>query len=203
MIAAEPHTRDALLSAGLAAFDADGFDRATVAAIRQAAGVSNGSFFHFFGSKDGLAAALFLQVIRRYHAALLAVLTPPLGAAQGIAALVRTHLDWVVTHRREAKFLFEQSRAEWLVHVREAQQAQNATFRDGIEAWRAPLAAAGALRPLPASVLIAQAIGPAQVFCRAWLSGREAADPREHADALVDCAIRAVVSGAGTKERDA
>ena len=36
-------------------------------------------------------------------------------------------------------------------------------------------------------------IGPAQIFCRAYLSGRERSDPRLHADQLVACAIRALV----------
>lgn len=187
------HPREALLRAGLDAFDGAGFDRATVASIRRIAGVSNGSFFHFFGSKDGLAAALFLQVIRGYHAALLKVLAPRPDAPEGIAALVHAHLDWVVNCRREARFLFEQSRAEWLAHIREEQHAQNTVLRDGVEAWRVPLVASGALRPLPAAVLIAEVIGPAQIFCRAWLAGRDPVDPREHADALADCAVRAVV----------
>jgi hypothetical protein len=37
-------------------------------------------------------------------------------------------------------------------------------------------------------------MGPAQIFCRAWLSGRDRADPREQIDTLIDCAIRAVVA---------
>jgi AcrR family transcriptional regulator len=42
--------REDLLAAGLAVFDRDGFEGATVAAIRTRARASNGSFFHFFGS---------------------------------------------------------------------------------------------------------------------------------------------------------
>jgi len=43
-------------------------------------------------------------------------------------------------------------------------------------------------------------IGPAQVFCRAFLSGREGGDPRQHADQLVACAIRALVADRGEEE---
>ncbi len=186
-------TRDALLIAGLNAFDAEGFDHVSVAAIRRAAGVSNGSFFHFFGSKEGLAAQLFLQAIRRYHAAMLAALSPLPGAAEGIAALVTAHLDWVVGERPHARFLFEQARAEWMAHIRDEQRAINIAFGEAIEAWRAPLAAAGSLRPLPPALLVSQIIGPAQVFCRAWLSGRDDTDPRLYRDALIDCAQRALL----------
>jgi hypothetical protein len=43
-------------------------------------------------------------------------------------------------------------------------------------------------------VFFSQIIGPAQIFCRAWLSGRDRSDPGEQADILIACAIRAVVA---------
>ena len=55
--------REDLLAAGLAVFDRDGFKGATVAAIRTCARASNGSFFHFFGSKKELAGTLFLEIL--------------------------------------------------------------------------------------------------------------------------------------------
>jgi len=186
-------TRDAILAAGLEAFDTVGFDQATVAAIRAAAGVSNGSFFHFFGAKEQLAAALFLEAIKAYHAAMLAALRDDPTAPAGIAGLIEAHLGWVVIHRPRARFLFEQVRAEWLAHIRDEQAAENAAFGSGIEAWQAPLTAAGALRAMPAALFAAQIIGPAQIFCRAWLSGRSEADPRDQAPALIDCARRALL----------
>ena len=60
--------REDLLAAGLAVFDRDGFEGATVAAIRARARASNGSFFHFFESKKELAGTLFLDILGRYHA---------------------------------------------------------------------------------------------------------------------------------------
>lgn len=186
--------RDDLLTAALAVFDRDGFEGATVAAIRERAGASNGSFFHFFNSKRELAGTLFLELLRRYHIAMLDVIDPPPGAEEGIARLIRTHLDWVATNRREANFLFEISRSEWAQDVRDGRMARNATVAEGVEAWRVPLVASGELLPMPASLFFSQIIGPAQFVCRAWLSGRDPADPREHADALIACAVRALTA---------
>ena len=115
--------RDDLLAAGLFVFDRVGFEAATVAAIRAKAHASNGSFFHVFGSKKELAGALFLEVLRHYHAAVLAALDPVPDAEQGIDRLIRAHLDWVVSSRREARYLFEISRSEWGEDVRDAQRA--------------------------------------------------------------------------------
>lgn len=186
--------RDDLLAAGLAVFDRDGFEGATVAAIRTRAKASNGSFFHFFGSKKELAGTLFLEIIGRYHAAVLAALDEPRGARDGVARLIRAHLDWVVNSRREARYLFEISRSEWSEEIRGAQRAQNSRLAEAVERWRAPSLARGELLPMSATLFFSQIIGPAQIFCRAWLSGRDRTDPREQADILIACAVRAVVA---------
>ena len=186
--------REDLLAAGLAVFDRDGFDGATVAAIRTRARASNGSFFHFFGSKKELAGTLFLEVLQRYHAAVLAAIDTSTAAEEGIGRLIRAHLDWVVNNRREARYLFEISRSEWTDAVRDAQRNQNSRLTDAIERWRAPLIARGELLPMTSALFLSQIIGPAQIFCRAWLSGRERSDPRLQADTLIACAVRALVA---------
>jgi len=186
--------REDLLAAGLAVFDRDGFEGATVAAIRTRARASNGSFFHFFGSKKELAGTLFLEVLQRYHAAILAAVDASISAEQGIGHLIRAHLDWVVNNRREARYLFEISRGDWTDDIRDAQRAQNSRLAEGIENWRAPLIARGELLPMTAPLFFSQIIGPAQIFCRAWLSGRDRSDPRHQADILIACAIRALVA---------
>jgi len=185
--------RDDLLAAGLTVFDRDGFEGATVAAIRNLARASNGSFFHFFGSKRELAGTLLLEILQRYHASMVAALDLDLSAREGIARLIHAHLEWVVNNRREARFLFEISRAEWSEEVRDAQRSENSRLAEGVERWRAPLIARGELFPMSAALFFSQIVGPAQVFCRAWLSGRDRSDPRAQADTLVACAIRALV----------
>ena len=186
--------REDLLAAGLAVFDRDGFDGATVAAIRTRARASNGSFFHFFASKKQLAGTLFLEVLQRYHAAILAAIDTSISAEEGIGRLIRAHLDWVANNRREARYLFEISRSEWGEAVREAQRSQNARLAQAIELWRAPLVARGELLPMTSQLFLSQIIGPAQIFCRAWLSGRDRGDPRLQADTLIACAVRALVA---------
>jgi AcrR family transcriptional regulator len=175
-------------------FDRDGFEGATVAAIRTRARASNGSFFHFFGSKKELAGTLFLEILARYHSAVVAAVDESCGAREGVARLIRAHLEWVVNSRREARYLFEISRSEWTEEIRGAQRAQNSRLAEAVQRWRAPLVERGELLPMTSTLFFSQIIGPAQIFCRAWLSGRDRADPREQADILIACAIRAVVA---------
>ena len=165
--------REDLLAAGLVVFDRDGFDGATVAAIRTRARASNGSFFHFFASKKELAGTLFLEVLQRYHAAISAVIDRSTAAEEGIGRLIGAHLDWVANNRREARYLFEISRIEWTDAVRDAQCKQNSRLAEAIERWRAPLIARGDLLPMTSVLFLGQIIGPAQTFRRAWLSGRD------------------------------
>jgi len=186
--------RENLLAAGLAVFDRDGFEGATVAAIRTRARASNGSFFHFFGSKKELAGTLFLEILARYHSAVIAAVDESCTAREGVARLIRAHLEWVVNSRREARYLFEISRSEWTEEIRGAQRTQNSRLAEAVQRWRAPLVERGELLPMSSSLFFSQIIGPAQIFCRAWLSGRDRADPREQADVLIACAIRAVVA---------
>src|SRR4029079_6644326 len=120
---------------------------------------------------------LFLEIIDRYHAAVLAAVDETCGARQGVARVITAHLDWVVNNRREARYLFEISRSEWTDEIRGAQRAQNSRLAEAIERWRAPLLERGELSRMTSSLFFSQIIGPAQIFCRAWLSGRDRADP--------------------------
>lgn len=182
----------ALLAAGLEAITSRGYEAATIDEIRRSAGASNGSFFHFFPNKQALATAIFVNTLQQYHAAIMAALTPTGSAAEGIERLITAHVEWVVTHRGEALFLSEQSRSEWIGAAREEQAAVNRELRDGIDAWREPLLAAGELAPMTMEMFFSQITGPAQMFCRAWLSGRSPEDPRDQLQTLVACAIKAL-----------
>lgn len=195
-------TRQAILAAALEAFDTAGFDRATVALVREMADVSNGSFFHFFPTKEALAGALFLDSLHSYHTAMISSLSPRSSAGDGIAMLLERHLDWVVSRRREARFLFEQVRADWLTTVRAEQRESNEEFRTAIERWREPLIGAGFLLPMPSQVFVAQLIGPAQILCRAWLSGRTTESPDKHAGSLISCTQRALLTPTAPRTRN-
>lgn len=185
--------RQAILHSALDAFNSIGFTRATVDQLRRAAGVSNGSFFHFFKSKEALAATLFLDALDSYHAAMVAGLEPGRPASDGVSLLLRNHLDWVVTRRAQARFLFEQARSEWLTSVRAEREAGNSRFSQAIGRWHDPLLQAGQLHPLPLNVFISQLIGPAQILCRSWLAGTTTELPSMHLAVLTDCAVRALV----------
>jgi len=58
-------TRDRILAAAARLFDERGFDGASVADLLELAGVNSGSLYHFFPSKEALAAAVVEQCADR------------------------------------------------------------------------------------------------------------------------------------------
>lgn len=181
-------------SAALKLFNKIGYEATSIAEICRRSKVSNGSFFHAYTTKEALGADLFLTALEDYHAAMTSSLVASPGARAGISAMLHAHLGWVVASEPMARILFEQVRPEWLAHVRDRQSQENERFAAAITGWREPLVKSGDIVNLPQLVFIAQLIGPAQIFCRAWLSGRSAKSPQDHSAQLIACAWRALLA---------
>lgn len=174
-----------ILDAALACFTAQGFEATTVADICARAAVSNGSLFHHFGSKEGIAEALFLAGLEDYQDGLLAVLRRHDTQAQAaIMAAVRFHLEWVERHRELARFLFDRGRPEWSGARLEKINALNARFGAELARVLGPWQADGTLKPLSPDLFGAVLIGPAQVVARAWITGQRDTAPSEAARTL-------------------
>jgi AcrR family transcriptional regulator len=188
--------RERILAAACAHFLTHGFDDARVSEIRADAGVSNGSFFHHFPTKDALGAHVYLAIVADYQASMLDVLGGPPALVEtsiAIERLIRRHLAWVVGQRERAAYVFNASRTEWANLVGAQLNALNTRFLDAFEAWRLPRVEAGELVDIDRGAFIAQLLGPTQMMCRRWLAGHDALPPDRSADTLVACAIRGLV----------
>ena len=70
----EAPRRQAILDAALTCFLRSGVAGTTIDAIQRESGASVGSIYHFFGSKEGVAAELYLDTLRDYFDTYLAAL---------------------------------------------------------------------------------------------------------------------------------
>jgi AcrR family transcriptional regulator len=165
-------TRDRILDAALACFTARGIAGTTVAALREASGVSTGSLYHHFPSKEQLALGLYLQGISSYHAGALALFAPTPDPRVGVEALVRHHLGWVSEQPDMARYLLNTRQAEIMEGAEEAIAAENRDFLRRLFAWLDPAIAAGSLRPMPPDLYLPLIIGPSHEFARHWLADR-------------------------------
>lgn len=71
------------------------------------AGVSNGSLFHHFRTRDALVTAVYMQVLDEYQTHLLTSVGVGIPAADGVRAIVSGHYDWVRAHPDDARLLVE------------------------------------------------------------------------------------------------
>lgn len=153
--------RELILDAALRCFLVRGFEATTVARIREVSGISVGSIYHLFASKEEIALTLHRDARRDYEQGFLDVLARDPRAEFGIKAGVFHHLRWVRKNRRLALFMHLCPRPEEARHGRR--------FSKQIRKWLAPRARRGEIRPLPFSLYLPIWIGPAREFSRSWV----------------------------------
>lgn len=176
--------KEAILTAALEAFDATG--ETAIDEIRRRSGASVGSIYHHFGDKRGIAAALYVEILRGYLAGMLRVLRRADDAEQGVKALVRHHLRWVERNPQRARFLLKAGEAR--AAAGEELKQVNASMYEEVGAW---IARQKAIRSLRWEVFFAIVFGPAQELARSWLAGR-APSLRKVEDELADAAWRGI-----------
>jgi AcrR family transcriptional regulator len=157
--------RETILEAALQSFDATG--ATAIEEIKQRSGASVGSIYHHFGGRDGVAAALYIEILGGYQAGVVQVLQAADGAEDGVQALVRYHLGWVEGNPVRARYLLQSGAAR--VAAGDELKALNAGLAATIGGW---VESQPAIRPLRDEVFYATVIGPAQELSRAWLGGR-------------------------------
>jgi AcrR family transcriptional regulator len=176
--------REAILEAALDAFEANG--EVAVEEVRRRSGASIGSIYHHFGSKDGIAAALYVEILGEYQGGVVRVLERAEGAEGGVKGMARHHLRWVERNPERARFLLGGGA------LREAAgdelRALNREFSTRVDGW---VGRQAEIRALPREVFYVAVIGPAQEASRLWLSGR-VGSLRKLEDDLAEAAWRAV-----------
>ena len=90
MNAAKPKTRDRILASARELFFSKGLDETSIAEICKHSGVSNGSLFHHFPTKEAIALEIFVGIRRHYWehviAAMEAESTVPAAAEASVRA---------------------------------------------------------------------------------------------------------------------
>jgi AcrR family transcriptional regulator len=189
--------REAILEAALRLFAERGYEATTVADIRELAGASTGSMYHHFASKEDIAAALRVEVLAGYQAALLGELARHHDAEAGVRGLVRFHVAWAAANRERAGYLLASPPPAVRRVAEEGVGRANDGFFGALHGWYDAHRRAGVVRPLERDLLLAVWLGPSQSYLRALLGGREATPPGEAGKALAEAAWLALRSPAG------
>lgn len=180
--------RQAILDAALGCFHDLGWQKTTMADVRDRAGASTGSIYHHFPGKEELFAALYLDAIRRTQEYTIRALQREKTPRNAVRAIVRSYLRWVSRNPKHASFLLTTRRAEFGGGAQAELDRLNEAFHGEIGAWLARHAAGGVLPRLGPDVLAAILVGPSEDFARRWLRGRTTTPLLKAADQLADAA---------------
>lgn len=184
--------RRAILDAALTIFLQNGVAGTTIEALHRESGASVGSIYHFFGSKEGVAAELYIATLRAYFDIYLAALQRSSTARGGIAGSVLAHLEWVASNEIKARYLFHCREYEVIEESRPAISALNEQFYSEAGAWLQPHVERGRIKPLPPRLCQALWMGPSVEYARLWLARTTEFDVLDAAPVLGDAAWKAV-----------
>ncbi len=184
--------RRAILDAALKVFLELGVEAASVENIRKQSGASVGSLYHRFGSKEGIAAAVYLDALRDYQREFISVLERSRDAEGGVRGAVRAHMCWVLGNPDSAQFLFAVAGADVRRTARAELRALNGDFFDRVDVWLAGHVQSGALRSASTDVVYALWLGPSQELARLWLARGRRTALRTETALLADAAWRSL-----------
>lgn len=180
-----------VMEVSLAHFSDVGIEQTNVGDILQDADCSVGSLYHHFGSKEGIAEALFVEGVDHFNAGLLAALLPRRTASTGIKAMVTFCCEWVTDQPQLAAFLL--SREIKLSELARLElREKDRAFGQSTYDWFAPHVKSGELQALPTGLYMPLICGPTLECSRMWLSGRSARSPGEAAAILAEASWQSV-----------
>jgi AcrR family transcriptional regulator len=163
--------RTRIIEGALRRFSQDGVSTTTLASLREESGVSVGSFYHHFASKEHVFGVLYGEILDMYYAAFLTELTRHQDARTGIEGVVARHMSWCGEYPERARLLIsERPPRRDEPGGPEIAEARRAFLRQVAEWWR-PHMADKILRPTAASLTYVLWLGPANEMCRLWFAG--------------------------------
>ena len=182
----------AILDAALTCFSERGIVETSIGEICKRSGSTVGSVYHLFANKSGVVAALYLDTLTQYQAAIVQKLRTASNAKDGLVAIISAHIDWVENNPHHALFL-QQARYEPAVATHSGDiQAMNRVFGLAIATWVKPHIDTGQLRPMPTDIFISVLLGPLSEHTKGRLSGRQSASSKVAKKLLSESAWRAL-----------
>jgi AcrR family transcriptional regulator len=195
LVESSQRRRQEIMTAALDCFRSKGFSETTMNDIHERSGASMGSIYHHFGSKEQLAASLYLEGLQGVHGAIRGVLAETNQAQEGIKRLVLAYIDWFVQNPDLGLYLFQGMGAQYLELEGDKIREENALLRRNLGGWLRPHVESGNIARLPMELYSPLMLGPTREFLQGWLAHRGTASPAnldESRQALAEAAWKAL-----------
>ncbi|MHC1743798.1 MAG: TetR/AcrR family transcriptional regulator [Syntrophobacteraceae bacterium] len=98
--------RESIVVAAVELFAARGYEATSTAELARVAGVSEGTIFHHFKTKDGVLVHILTNMMDGYIDAMERNLSTAKNGLEGIEGLIRFHFAYVEAHSRESLVIF-------------------------------------------------------------------------------------------------
>jgi AcrR family transcriptional regulator len=200
--AANPRdTRGRILDAALACFLEAGYEQTTVARIRARSGVSNGTLFHRFPTKEAIADALYLESMASFQDGLWRLLARrPRSLRAAVGGTISHQVEWIEANVDRARFVYTRGTLDVDSPGSAELEEMNRKLAAAYQAWLAPLIESGRVRPMSMLMLNAIVTGPTHSIARRWLAGQVTNPLHAYVDELTDAAC-AALSGTPARAR--
>lgn len=172
---------------------ARGYESVTTAEICETADISNGSLFHHFKNKEGIAVAIFKGLVRDYQADIAAALDKTNTAEAGIKAFVVAHTAWIERDPDGARILFNAQHPKWSKAALTEIRTENQAFGKHFAEWRHRIKDGSRIKEQSLALVLAILVGPTQMLSRAWLAGQSTSPPSAQAEKLGNLAAKALL----------
>lgn len=175
-----------------------GFAGTNIQDICAATGLSVGTLYHHFGSKEELLATTYLTVLNRYQAGALPLLDGSAPASEVVKSTVAYHLRWLLDHPTESRFLLQFLGADQHIEAAPAELIEeNERFLARVNDWLEGAMASGEMRAMSFRSVVALLIGPVHQWVRLWVMEQEPVDFDQVAGVLSDGAWAALCGPSG------
>ncbi|SCZ59993.1 TetR/AcrR family transcriptional regulator [Thiohalomonas denitrificans] len=182
-------TRSKVLEAALHLFAGGGYFNTSVHDIQREAQVSIGSIYHHFGDKEGVARALYTELLEQTDGELKRINERGGSAQERCRAAVALLFEMTEAEPKSMQFILHAQHREFLPN--EPPICSSAPFRRMREMVEAGIQS-GEIRPLDAMIAAACLFGGPIRLIHLRLDGVLAAPLQEHLETAWDCAWRAV-----------
>lgn len=184
-------SRDRILNAACDLFVAEGYERTSVARIREKSGVSNGTLFHHFPTKEAILDALYTDAMKAVnHRYIEALSSKPSSLRELLRSLVGVILDFAVDEPDEAKIIYELAPPGRDSLSRAELDAESAGLLEAIKTSMEPYRDSGELKRMPDRAMMSILTGPAHLISRFWLADTEVFPPPTNLlETLTDAAV--------------
>lgn len=173
-----------IIKAALDCFIESGTTDTSINEICKKSNASTGSIYHHFGSKEQLAAAVYLEGITDYQEGYINVLETSMDAKSGIYGVIAYHLEWVAKNPAWAQFIIRERHASFMGTTESDLGRLNQEFVNRVSLWFYTHIVSGTIRKTSPELYQAILMGPVQEYIKNCMLKNQTRDIKAVAEEL-------------------